>query len=278
MSHIHIPDGVLPLWLWGLGWLVTLVLVGAAGKLAERHDMRRKVPLLGVTAALMLVAMSSEIIPIAYHVNLTVVAGILLGPVLSIVAAFIVELILALLGHGGVTVIGLNTLIVAAEMIIGWTLFRTFVALLSRKRAGVAAGMSTVITLAITTTALVGIVWLGGSAATARETGALDPADLSFTNPFTEGVFSVGLFSGGEADAPSAPADSTQSAASESNSLSVKRFAAVVYTLGPLGWLFEALITAAIVRYVTRVRPTLIFSGALAEKERRIPGDEAGGL
>lgn len=277
MSHIHIPDGVLPLWLWALGWAATLVLVGVAGKLAERHDMRRKVPLLGVVSALMLVAMSSEIIPIAYHVNLTVVAGILLGPVLSVIAAFIVEVILAMLGHGGVTVLGLNTLIVAAEMIIGWMLFRTLVAMLSRKRAGLAAGISTVVALALTTTALVGIVWLGGSSATARETGALNPADLSFANPFSQGVFSVGLFSGGEEDDAHAPAGDTEPS-SEGSSLSVRRFAAVVYTLGPLGWLLEALVTAAIVRYVARVRPTLIFSGALAERKRHIPGDEAGGM
>lgn len=282
MSHIHIPDGVLPLWLWGPGWLVTLLIVGVAGRLAERHDMRRKVPLLGVTTALMLVAMSSEVIPIAYHINLTVVAGILLGPVLSVIAAFIVEIILAMLGHGGVTVLGLNTLIVAAEMILGWSLFHAIVALLKRNRAGAAAGISTAITLALTTTALVGVVWLGGNGATARETGALDPADLTFSNPFAEGVFSVGLFSGGEHEEEAAPdgegATGDEAGHEEGGTLSVARFAAVVYTLGPLGWLLEALISAAVIRYVARVRPTLVFSGALAEKSRRIPGDEAGGM
>ncbi len=276
MSHIHIPDGVLPLWLWGAGWLLTLALVVIAGKVAERHEMRRKVPLLGVIAALMLVAMSSEIVPLAYHINLTVVGGILLGPVLSVIVAFIVQVVLALLGHGGVTVIGLNTLITGAEMVLGWALFHMLVSMLSRRRAGLAAGIATVLTLALTTTMLVGIVWLGGSGATGRETGALDPADLKFENPFATGVFSVGLFSGGEEHA-----DETDPAADEhaqEPTLSVGRFAAVVYTLGPLGWLIEALVTAGIVGYVARVRPTLILSGALAEKQRRIPGDEAGGL
>ena len=67
----------------------------------------------------MLVGMSSEIIPIAYHINLTVLAGILLGPWLSIISAVIVNVMLALLGHGGVTVIGLNTLVISTEMIAG---------------------------------------------------------------------------------------------------------------------------------------------------------------
>lgn len=280
MSHIHIPDGVLPIWLVASGWLLTLVLVFVASRVSQRHEMRRKVPLIGVVSALMLVAMSSEIVPLAYHINLTVVGGILLGPVLSVIAAFIVEVVLAMLGHGGVTVIGLNTLIVGAEMVLGWAFFRAFIRLLSRKRAGLAAGITTVITLAITTTALVGIVWIGGSAATTRETGALDPADLKFENPFSSGVFSVGLFAGGHehaAEEDTATADAHVHDHAEAAPLSVGRFAAVVYTLGPIGWAIEALITAGIIRYVSRVRPTLVFSGALAEKDRHIPGDETGG-
>ncbi len=60
--------------------------------------------------------------------NLTVIAGVLLGPVLSVIAAFIVEVVLAMLGHGGVTVLGLNTLMISAEMVLGWALFRALVA------------------------------------------------------------------------------------------------------------------------------------------------------
>ena len=41
-------------------------------------------------AAVMLVAMNLEILPIAYHLNMSVVAGILLGPSLGFIAAFIV--------------------------------------------------------------------------------------------------------------------------------------------------------------------------------------------
>lgn len=278
MSHIHIPDGVLPVWLWAGGWLVALALVGIAGAVAQRTDARRKVPLLGVVAALMLVAMSSEIVPIAYHINLTVVAGVLLGPLLGIVAAFIVEIILAMLGHGGVTVLGLNTLLVATEIVVGWALFRGGVRLLSARRVRIAAGVATVAALALTTTALVGLVWLGGNAATARESGALDPATLRFDNPFAQGVFRAGLFSGGEEE-HGEPAGDAGSKGAEERALSVGRFAAVVYTLGPIGWLIEALVTAAILGYVARVRPSLILRGGIAswDGERRLRGDEAGG-
>ena len=244
------------------GWIVALALLWLASSRARRADIRRKVPLLGVVAALVLVSMSTEIVPIAYHVNLTVVAGVLLGPWLGAIAAFIVVVILALLGHGGVTVIGLNTLMIAAEMAIGWGLFRLLARALGRRRVAWAAGIATVVTLAITTTVLVGLVALaGGGAATGRETGALDPRSLTFANPFSGGIVSVNTLRGAEPAAPTA-------------SLSVARFAAVVYTLGPIGWLIEALITAAVLSYVARVRPGLVFGRAAAEPERRPIGDE----
>ncbi|MEN6430935.1 MAG: energy-coupling factor ABC transporter permease, partial [Coriobacteriales bacterium] len=209
-------------------------------------------------------AMSTEIVPIAYHVNLTVVAGVLLGPWLGIVSAFIVVLMLSLLGHGGITVVGLNACIIAAEMVLGWTLVRALVKVLGRRRIRWAAGIATVVTLAITTSMLVGIVALGGSGATARETGALDAETLRFANPLSGGAVSIGLFGGGEH-------------AAHDQALSVRRFASVVYTLGPIGWVIEALITAWILGYVARVRPTLVFAGVLAEEHRTIIGDEHGG-
>jgi len=264
MSHIHIPDGVLPLWLWLGGWVLAIILVGLAS-MRTGGDIRRKVPLVGVVSALVLVAMSAEIVPIAYHINLTVVAGVLLGPQMAIVSAFVVQVVLALLGHGGVTVIGLNTLMTATEMLLGWAIFRGIVSLIGRKRVGIASGTTTVITLAITTTLLVGLVAISGvGGATARETGALDPQSLTFASPFSDGVFSFGLFSGHEHEHEEAPG------------VPVQRFAAIVYTLGPIGWLIEALVTAAILGYVARVRPSLVFEGALAPIERVLPGDEQG--
>jgi cobalt/nickel transport system permease protein len=267
MSHIHIPDGVLPWWLWVPGWVLALSLVFIAAKVSERADVRRKVPLLGVVAALMLVAMSSEIVPLAYHINLTVVAGVLLGPSLGVIAAFIVVVMLAMIGHGGVTVAGLNTIMIGTEVVLGWALFRGFVRVLGRGRVRWAAGIATVLALAVTTTMLVGLVALaGGGAATGRETGALDPATLRFENPFARGVLAVNTIRGEKTPVPPPSAY-----------LSVKRFALVVYTLGPIGWVIEALVTAAVLGYVARVRPTLVFAGALAEGQHPVPHHHAEG-
>ncbi len=264
MTHIHIPDGVLPLWLVLASWVVALGAVWLAGRLGARRDVRRKVPLLGAMAALMLVSMSSEIVPIAYHVNLTVLAGILLGPWLSIVAAFIVNVILALLGHGGVTVIGLNTLMIASEMIAGWALFRTLDAAFRHRRPAFVAGVVTVLTLAMTTTLLVGIVSLGGTAAASRESGAYDPASGRFGALLSGGLVGNSVLNPDTAEEP-AP------------QLSVKRFATMVYTLGAIGWVLEGLITAAIVGFVSRVRPGMVRSARRDAAARRPLGDEGVG-
>jgi cobalt/nickel transport system permease protein len=283
MSHIHIPDGVLPLWLWAAGWIAALAVVALAARIASRSEVRRKVPLLGIVAALMIVGMSSEIVPLAYHVNLSVIGGILLGPALSVIASFIVVVVLAMLGHGGVTVIGLNAAVIAAEMVLGWALFHALVRAFGRRRAAVSAGFATVLTLAITTTLVVGIVWLAGAGEAAeRETGALDPATMRFENPFAGGVFELGLTGdehGHDEDEDHAEDEHAEDEdhAEDEPYLSVGRFATVVYVLGPFGWLLEALVTAGIIGYVAHIRPTMVFEGALAEERQRIPGDESGG-
>lgn len=305
MSHIHIPDGVLPWWLWLTGWLVTAALLGLASRQATRAGSRRAVPIIGAVSALVLVSMSSEIVPIAYHVNLTVIAGVLLGPWLGMISAFIVVLVLALLGHGGITVVGLNTLVIATEIALGWVLVRGGTRLFGVARIKPVAAVSTVVTLAITTTMLVGIVALAGTGAATRETGALDTETLEFRNPFSGGLFSIGLLGHGhEAEEAETEHDHEhegldgdgsedghddvdphdgETATHEDDehahgtALSVSRFAAVVYTLGPIGWLLESLVTAGILGYVARVRPSLLFAGVSGLGRTPRIGDGHGG-
>ncbi|KUK48196.1 MAG: ABC-type Co2+ transport system permease component-like protein [Actinobacteria bacterium 66_15] len=300
MSHIHIPDGVLPWWLWVTGWVATALLLGMASRMATRTGTRRAVPLVGAISALVLVAMSTEIVPIAYHVNLTVIAGALLGPWLGAISAFIVVLVLALVGHGGITVVGLNTLMIATEMALGWALVHGGLRLLGSRRVRPVAAVSTIATLAITTTMLVGIVALAGSSATARHTGALDVETLEFRNPFSGDLINVGLLGGddhGHDDEHEADAGHDDEHAAEAghddedaadtdhddehgegSALSVSRFAAVVYTLGPIGWILEALVTAGVLGYVVRVRPSLMLRSVNAppSASARV-GDEHGG-
>lgn len=166
MAHLHLPDGILPIWLVLSGWILILPLLAVALRRTHRLELRGRLPRLGFVAALMILVMGAEILPLAYHLDLSVLAGILLGPAFGILAAFIVEFMLALLGHGGLTVLGLNTLVLTAEMILGSTLFRILV------RKGFsqdhAAWLATLCALSVSTSLMVGIVWLA----------RLDPARL----------------------------------------------------------------------------------------------------
>lgn len=155
MTHMHIPDGILPVWLWAAGFLVMALALGISLFRLRAMDTKKKIPLLGALSAAMLVAMSLEVVPIAYHINLSVVTGILLGPALGFTAAFLANLVLALMGHGGITVIGLNTFLLGSEAVLGHVLFH-----LLRKRLPVfwRAGAATVLTLLTTTMVLIVIV------------------------------------------------------------------------------------------------------------------------
>lgn len=217
MTHMHIPDGVLPLWLWLSGLAVMIGALAFCLYRLRTMDMKRKIPLLGALSAAMLVAMNLEIVPIAYHINLSVVTGILLGPTLGFTAAFLANLILSLLGHGGITVMGLNTLMLGSEAVLGHTFFY-----LIPPRVPVfwRAAIATVMTLALTTLLLIGIV----------AASQLDPA--VFTH---------------EEDHAGGTAEGT-----------VGRFALMVLLLGSLGWLLESGITGAVVRFISQVKPELL--------------------
>lgn len=215
MTHMHIPDGILPVWLWLLGFLIMVLFLAVAMYRIRNSDTKKNIPLVGALSAAMLVAMTLPILP-GYHINLTVITGILIGPSLGLVAAFISNIILALMGHGGVTVIGLNTLLLGSEAVLGHTIF----SLLKRLPVFWRAAVATVLTLFITTLLLVGIVAVSH----------LDPEVLHHGEEHAHG--------GG---APS-----------------VSPFATIVLSIGALGWIVEAAVTGAVIRFIAQVKPDLI--------------------
>lgn len=223
MTHMHIPDGILPVWLWISGFFAMAAVLAICLYRLRGMERKKKIPLLGVLSAVMLVAMSLEVLPIAYHMNLSVVTGILLGPSLGFISAFIVNIILALLGHGGITVLGLNTLLLGAEAMLGHTFFY-----LIRNRLPIfwRAAAATVLALALVSVCLIGIVGVSHADsdlfthAHGREEGVHDPAE--------EGMSSLATF------------------------------AVMVLTLGLIGWLIEAAITGAVIRFVSQVKPDLL--------------------
>src|SRR5438034_1400283 len=135
MTHIMVPDGVLAPWLWISGWLLAIACLALALWATRNTDRMRLVPLAGTMAATMAVVMSLEIVPIGYEPHLTVLSGILLGPAYGFLATFVFNVLRMLVGDGSVTLLGLNTLILGAETVGGYYLFRAFRHLTGSSRA-----------------------------------------------------------------------------------------------------------------------------------------------
>ncbi len=228
MSHMHIPDGVLPVWIVTAGWVVTALLLAFCIKRVSSIELKRKVPLIGIISALMIVGMTLEIVPIAYHINLTVVAGIVLGPALAFISVFIVDLLISMFGHGGVTVVGLNTIIIGAEAVLGYYLFQLFKEVMGNKSMFWESSLAAFLSLFLSTSIMLGVIYIS-----------------------PEKIGSIGhLVSGTGSD--------TNGQRLLEDGINFSRFAKTVFILSPLGWILESVITGLVVKYVYRVRPDLI--------------------
>ena len=113
MSHLHIPDGVLPVWLWASGLVASLLLLVRASVMARGRSPQR-IAYQGALGGLMLAAMAVPLGPMEYHLTLAGPVGVLLGGAGAFQVTFIVSAILALMGHGGLTVVGLNALVLGS--------------------------------------------------------------------------------------------------------------------------------------------------------------------
>jgi cobalt/nickel transport system permease protein len=234
MSHIHLPDGVLPVWLWVSGFTLAILIGVILFRFVKKDKLSRRLPLLGMMAALMVLGASVEIVPIAYHVNLTVISGILLGPSLIFLATFVVNVILALFGHGGITVIGLNTVVLSIEGILGYVLFHLIWRL--SKKLILAIFLATFIALLCSTFAMIGVVSLG------------TPHYEELIHEEGKGIFEFHLLK----EKPD------QHGGKKGGEVNLKRFVAIVLPLGFIGWVLEGVITSLIARYIHRLRPDLL--------------------
>lgn len=180
-------------------------------------------PLAAVLAGLMALAMSLEIAPLAYEPHLTVLTGTLVGPAYGFLASFVFNVLRMLLGDGSVTLLGLNTLILGLEAVLGCYAFRAVVGLLPRNPAGtgISAALATVAALVVST-----VVFLLAAAL-----GSIRLAELAEEHVLER----IGT------DSPEFGA-----------------FAATILFLGRLGWLIEASLVGTIVAFVRAVRPSLL--------------------
>jgi cobalt/nickel transport system permease protein len=153
MSHLHIPDGVLPVLLWAPG-LALALLVLVVGARALRGTSPQRLAYQGALGALMLAAMAVEVPlgPLEYHLTLAGPVGVLLGPASFFQVAFVANAILALVGHGGLTVVGLNSLVLGAGGMLARPVYEVFA---RRWRPPVALAATTALVQAVS-----GALWL----------------------------------------------------------------------------------------------------------------------
>lgn len=230
MSHLHIPDGVLPGWIILMGWVCTALILAFCIYRVRRIELTRKVPLIGIVSALMIVCMTLPIIPFAYHVNLSVVAGIILGPALAFISIFIVDLIIAMFGHGGITVVGLNTMVIGAEAVLGYYLFQILKLLMGNCSIGWSSGLAAVFSLMLSTSVLVGVLYAAH----------VNPNIINTEN--------------GQPSESSTP----EKESSSKSTLKLGAFVKTAVILLSFGWMLEGVITGLVIRYVSGVRPDLI--------------------
>lgn len=154
MTHLHVPDGVLPLALWAPGLAAALLLLVPAVR-ATRRPGRPTPGFQAALGGLMLAVMAIPVPLFAMEYCLTLGGpiGILLGPAAAFQAVFVVSVILALLGQGGLTVVGLNALVLGAGAAVARPLY-----LALRRRASAPAAMAGATALA---QVLAGLIWFG---------------------------------------------------------------------------------------------------------------------
>ncbi len=179
MSHLHLPDGVLPVWLWGSGWLAAAVFIAIGLRPQGRRSVHR-VAIEGALTALMLAAMAVEIPmgPIEYHLTLAGPMGVLLGAAGAFQAAFIASAMLSFVGHGGFSLIGLNALNLGVVAVTaGWIYRRLVVRWHPGPALAIATGVAQVVGgLTWAMVMMVGIRAHAGSAGAAAAPSPLVPA------------------------------------------------------------------------------------------------------
>ena len=140
MSHLHIPDGILPPLFWVSGLVITALLLiwsSSANRRSGPRELAFQSSLGGIMLAVM--ALPVPITAFDYCMTLAGPVGVLLGAGAAFQVSFVVTLILALLGQGGFTVVGLNALVLGLGAMAARPLYLALVGGLGPARAMAAA-------------------------------------------------------------------------------------------------------------------------------------------
>ncbi|MGB2728666.1 MAG: cobalt transporter CbiM [Halobacteriota archaeon] len=140
---VHISDGVLSLPVLAAGWAITGVLIAVAIWWSKRKgSIVEEIPKLSVMTAAFFVASLIHVAvgPTSVHLILCGLMGVTLG-ILAYPAIFIGLVLQAFLfGHGGVTTIGINTVVMGVPALIAYGIFKAG-SKLGFSRKGVSEGI-----------------------------------------------------------------------------------------------------------------------------------------
>lgn len=265
MSHIHLPDGVLPVWLWLSGIVIVAIYLFGLTLYLKNKKYNLKLALVGVFSALLIISMSIEIVPIGYHIKLVALAGIILGPIYSVLSLLIVNCLLALLGHGGITIVGLNTIVLSVEAIVAFYIY----SILSRpfKNKFVITFMATLIALIVGTFTSAGVVYFGKAGidtlvhVNERKKESFVSFTLFDTQEHTHHPEPTGHDE--HTHTPSLEPDEHEHSKhlnenDKHSYFDFKKFLLLILAFGSIGWVLESIITAFIVSYVHKIKPDLL--------------------
>lgn len=122
---MHVPDGVLPFWVYVLFLAISLPVLGFAIKSVNKRFDDRLTPYMGVLAAVIFAAqfVNFPVPPASGHLVGTTLLAVMLGPWAAMVIIALVLFVQALYGDGGLLAFGLNFFNMGfLGAIFGWTI------------------------------------------------------------------------------------------------------------------------------------------------------------
>ncbi|MBI5450197.1 MAG: cobalt transporter CbiM [Gammaproteobacteria bacterium] len=119
---MHISEGILPLSVWASGYAVAVTVAAVS---MRNMDME-EIPKISVLTAVFFIASLIKVPlgPASIHLILNGLLGVILGrrAFIAIMLGIILQAII--FGHGGITVIGINTLMMGTGALVGYGVWR----------------------------------------------------------------------------------------------------------------------------------------------------------
>ncbi len=176
MAHIHLEDGAFTIF-WVFVWTAAaaVVITIALLRLGRGRLPTPKLAIASMCVAVGFAAFQIEI-PVlgGVHLNLTPLMGILVGPSLGSLCVLTINIFSAAIGHGGWSMIGVNTLINVVEVLLGFAIYRFARDYLKVRRftAGFASAAIALTVSAFVAVAIVSISEIQGSSLSRAQTVA----------------------------------------------------------------------------------------------------------